>query len=315
MRIFVAGATGVIGRRLVPLLVSAGHEVTGMTRSPERAEALRASGAAAVVCDAFDRDGVVAAVAAARPEVVIHQLTDIPPALNMRRYEREMEGNDRLRREGTRNLVDGALAAGSRRVVAQSIAFLYAPSGDAVKTEEAPLYLDAQHGFRRSVEALQELERLVLETEGIEGVVLRYGFFYGPGTAFAPDGPIAATVRKRGFPIVGDGGGVFSFVHVDDAARATVLAVERGRPGAYNVVDDDPAAVREWLPVYAASLSAKPPRRVPKVVARLAAGAYGVDLMTRFRGASNEKAKRELGWEPEYRTWRTGFYEAARAAK
>jgi 2-alkyl-3-oxoalkanoate reductase len=307
VRVFVAGATGVIGSRLVPMSVEAGHEVTGMTRSPERAKGLRALGAEPVVCDALDREALREAVAAARPEVVVHELTALPRAMDPRKMAGQLAANDLLRREGTRNLVAAALAAGARRIAAQSIAFAYAPSGTTVKTEEDPLYLDAPWPWRRTVGAVSELERLVTQTDGIEGVVLRYGHLYGPGTAYASDGAMAELVRKRGFPIGGDGAGVLSFVHVDDAARATVLALERGEPGIYNVVDDEPVAVREWLPAYAKALGARPPRHVPKLLLRLLAGRYAVHLATEARGASNAKAKRGFKWQPQYPSWRDGF--------
>lgn len=307
MRILVAGATGVIGRRLAALLVEAGHEVTGTTRSSKKAEDLRTLGVEPVVCDVLDHRALREAVVAVRPEVVVHELTDLPKAINPRKMEEQLAANDRLRREGTRNLVEAALSAGARRMVAQSIAFVYAPRGGAVQAEEGPLYLDAPWPWRRTVEAARELERLVTETNGIEGVVLRYGNLYGPGTAYAPDGAIAELVRKRHLPIGGDGEGIFSFVHVDDAVRATVLALEQGVPGIYNIVDDEPAPMRQWLPAYAKALGAKPPWRVPKLLLRLLAGRYTVHLATEARGASNAKAKRELGWEPQYPSWRNGF--------
>ena len=310
VRVFLAGATGAIGRRLLPLLLEAGHEVTAMTSSHAKVEGLRTAGAEPVVCDAFDAEAVRSAVEAAAPEVVVHQLTRIPPAIDFRRMEEQFATNDRLRREGTRNLVEGALAAGARRVIAQSIAFAYEPSGPMLKDEEAPLFLGAPWPWKRAVEALAELESTVTGTEGIEGVVLRYGFFYGPGTSYAPDGFFAREARRRRVPRVGPATGVFSFIHVDDAARATVAALDRGKPGIYNVVDDDPAPAREWIPAYAEAIGAPKPMRVPKLVARLVAGAHAVDVMTEQRGASNAKAKRELGWEPQYRSWRQGFREA-----
>jgi nucleoside-diphosphate-sugar epimerase len=309
MRIFVAGASGVIGRRLVPMLVSAGHEVSGMTRSSDRSEGLRSLGAEAIVCDVFETDALRAAVERAKPEVVVHELTDLPPALDPRKMEEQAAGNDRVRAEGTRNLVSAAVAAGARRIVAQSIAFAYPPTGEGLKTEHDALFDDAPWPFSRSVEALHELEDAVTRTPGIEGVVLRYGFFYGPGSGYAPDGHIAREVKRRRFPIVGRGTGVFSYIHVDDAAAATVAAVERGR-GIYNVVDDDPAPLREWLPAYAEELGAKRPRRVPKLLARLIAGSYATHLATELRGASNARAKAELGWQPRYASWRQGFLES-----
>jgi len=311
VRVFLAGATGVIGRRLLPRLLEAGHDVTAMTRRAERGAALRDAGVAPAVCDVFDAEELRAAVERARPEVVVHELTDLPPALDPRKMEEQAAGNDRIRTEGTRNLVAAAVAAGAQRLVAQSIAFAYAPMGEGLKREDDPLWDDAPWPWSRSVAALRELDGAVTGTEGIDGLVLRYGFFYGPGTAYAPGGFFDREVRRRRFPVVGKGSGVFSFVHVDDAADATVAAVARGAPGIYNVVDDEPAPLREWLPVYADALGAKRPRRVPRFLARLVAGEYTVALATELRGASNERAKAELGWAPRYSSWRQGFREAA----
>jgi nucleoside-diphosphate-sugar epimerase len=310
MRVLVAGATGAIGRPLLPRLMSAGHEVVGMTRSEAGAERVRTAGAEPVVCDALDPSQVHEGVRAARPEVLVHQLTAIPESVNPRKLADQFELTDRLRTEGTRYLIAAGREAGARRIVAQSIAFAYAPEGGRVKHEDAPLNLDAPRQFRRTARALEELERQVGGAEGLEGVVLRYGVFYGPGTPFAIDGSTAQAVRRRAFPQVGRGTGTFSFIHVEDAADATLRAVDGGAPGVYNIVDDDPVAVSDWLPEYARILGAKPPRRVPKLVATLAVGAYGAQVMTELRGASNEKAKRELGWSPRRASWREGFREA-----
>ena len=304
MRVFVAGATGVIGRRLVPRLVEAGHTVTAMTRSPDRAKAIVALGADPVECDVYDTTGLEEAVRKAEPDVVIHQLTALPPAIDPRKMEEQLAANDRIRTEGTRNLVTAAAAAGARRIVAQSVSFAYTPEGGPVKEEDAPLWLEAPRPWRRSVEAIADLERQVLS---VEGVVLRYGYFYGPGTAYAEDGSVADLVRARQLPIAGRGSGVFSFVHADAAASATVLALDHGQPGIYNVVDDEPAPLREWLPVYVKALDAPALRKVPVFLARLAVGSYGVYYMTQQRGASSAKAKKELGWTPASPTWRTGF--------
>ena len=305
MRVFLAGASGVLGRRLLPLLIGAGHDVTGMARSPGGAEAVRTSKARPVVCDALDAAKVREVVVEARPDVVIHQVTNIPKALDPRKVKTQFEMNDRLRREGTRNLVDAAIAAGARRIVAQSIAFAYAPGADHLRVEEDPI-VDPPEPMRRTIAAVRDLEAAVTQTPGIDGTVLRYGFFYGPGSSYAPDGHTAGLVRKRRFPIVGDGRGTWSFIHVDDAALATAAAID-APPGTYNVVDDDPAHVREWLPFYAQTLAAPAPMRVPTVVGRVGAGAYGVYLMTKLPGASNAKAKTVLGWEPRYSSWRDGF--------
>jgi nucleoside-diphosphate-sugar epimerase len=309
MRVFLAGGTGVIGRALVPQLREAGHEVTAMTRYESRADRLRAQGVAPVVCDAFDADGVARAVAAARPEVVVNQLTDIPDAINPRKMAEQFETNDSLRTEGTRNLMHAAEAVGARRLISQSIAWAYAPT-EGLWSEDDRLWAEAPEPWGRSVRAVQALEEATLGSGSVEGVVLRYGLFYGPGTAYAGDGSMAGMVRKRAFPRVGSGTAVYSYIHVDDAAGATVAALDRGAPGTYNVVDDDPAMVREWLPAYADAVEARPPRRVPRFIARLVAGKFGLYMTTQLQGATNAKAKRELGWQPRWASWRDGFREA-----
>jgi nucleoside-diphosphate-sugar epimerase len=311
MRVFVAGASGAIGRRLLPQLIAAGHEVTGSTRTEQGAETIRAAGARAAICDALDPEALHAAMAEAAPEVVVHQLTALPHRFDPRDKEIYAPTN-RVRSEGTRNLLDAARAAGARRMVCQSIAFAYAPGAQAeVMDEDAPLALGAPAPFGDAVRVIDEMERAVVDADGLEGLVLRYGWFYGPGTYYADDGTMAADVRKRRFPILGKGTGLFSFVHVDDAASATVAAVERGAPGIYNVVDDDPAPQREWLPAYAEAIGAKKPLRVPVWIARLAVGKIA-SVASVQPGASNAKAKRELGWEPRWASWRQGFREAPR---
>ncbi len=308
MRVFLAGATGVIGRPLVPQLLAAGHHVTGMTRSAGRADALRALGADAVIADALDADAVSEAVLAAEPDAVIHQLTSLPSRINPRTIERDFAANDRLRSEGTRILVDAAQAAGARRILAQSVAFFYAPGPPGtVHREQDPRLSDPPGPSRRTARALQELERTVLAADG---VVLRYGYFYGGSSAVSPTGAIGQDIARRRLPIIGDGAGVWSFIHVEDAARATVAALTRGSSGAYNVVDDEPAPAAQWLPALADALGAKPPRRVPVWLARPLAGSFGVASMTTAQGASNELARRELGWEPRFSSWRSGFREA-----
>jgi nucleoside-diphosphate-sugar epimerase len=304
MRVFVAGATGVIGRRLLPALTATGHQPIAMTRSPERAGALTAQGIEAVVCDAYDAAGLMRAVADARPDQIVHALTDLPEEINMRRFERDVQSTGRLRREGTRNLLAAARAAGVRRIVAESIAFIYAPEGNRVKDEDAPL---ATATLPSAAEPIADLEHQVLEAGGI---VLRYGQLYGPGTGFAKDGSWAASLRKRRLPIVGAGSGMFSFLHVDDAASATVAALEHSGPATYNVVDDHPAPVHEWVPVYARAVGAPAPWRAPAWVGRLAAGRIAVEMMNELRGASNARIKRELGWAPTYASWREGFQTA-----
>jgi nucleoside-diphosphate-sugar epimerase len=308
MKVFVAGASGAIGKPLVRQLVAAGHEVTGTTRHPERAEEIRAGGATAVVCDVLDRAALEAAVKAAAPEVVVNQLTSLPEDFNPRKID--YGPTNRVREEGGDSLMAAALASGARRYVTQSIAFIYAPEGDWVKDEEARPYEDAPPPFDAGARAMLGHERMVLGTEGIEGLVLRYGQFYGPGTYYAPGGSIAKQVSKRMFPVVGPGTGVASFIHVEDAAAATAAALDHGAPGIYNVTDDEPSPVREWLPLYAEALGAKPPRRVPTWLARLVGGRISVMFSVHLRGAANAKAKRELGWQPRYPSWRQGFREA-----
>jgi nucleoside-diphosphate-sugar epimerase len=245
------------------------------------------------------------AVAAAAPEVVIHELTALPDSVAKLRKGSEL--TNRLRREGARYLVDAAVAAGARRVIAESIAFLYEPAGPAVVDEEAPVWRHAGEPFGSMLGALKELEQTVLGTAGIEGIVLRYGALYGPGTWYSRDGDMTKQVRRRTMPVVGSGGGVSSFVHVDDAAGATVCALDRGAPGIYNIVDDEPVTYREQLPGYARIIGAKPPRHVPRWLVRMIGGAVAATTVTEQRGASNAKAKRELGWTPKYPSWRDGF--------
>jgi nucleoside-diphosphate-sugar epimerase len=306
MRVFVAGASGAIGGPLVRQLVAAGHEVTGTTRRAERAEEIRAGGANAVVCDVFDRAGLEAAVAAAAPDAVVNQLTSLPQRYDPRKVS-FYEATNRVRREGGHNLVEAARTAGVRRFLTQSISFLYAPEGDWVKDEDARPFDDAPGHFRSAVEVMLEHEREVVSSTDFEGLVLRYGQFYGPGTYYAPDGHLGREVRRRRFPVVGAGTGTFSFLHVEDAAGATVAALDHGTPGIYNIVDDEPAPLSEWLPVYADALGAKPPRRVPVWLAKLVAGGSVAAMATQLRGASNAKAKAELGWRPRYPSWREGF--------
>ena len=312
MRVFVAGAGGAIGRPLVPKLIAAGHEVTGLTRSESKAEAVRAAGARAVVADVFDAEALRAAVEQARAEVIVHELTALPDRLDFKQKDVYAPTN-RLRTEGTRNLLDAARAAGARRFISQSIAFAYRNEGSHVKGEDDPLLDDAPGAFGSGVKALREMEALVLGADGVDGLVLRYGFFYGPGTHYGADGAMVADVHRRRLPIVGRGAGVFSFIHVDDAADATVAAVERGAAGVYNVTDDEPAAMSEWVPVLADAAGAKRPMRVPVWLAKLVGGKQAATFASELRGASNEKAKRELGWQPAHPSWRSGFAESLRS--
>jgi 2-alkyl-3-oxoalkanoate reductase len=312
MKVFVAGATGALGRQLVPQLVARGHEVVGMTRTASKQDRVRSLGARAVVVDALDPDAVAQAVASAEPEVIVHELTALSGKMSMRdaRHPDRSSGakmTNRLRTEATDHLLAAGRAVGARRFVAQSFgAFRFARAGGPVQTEADPLDPDPRQA---GLEAILYLEQAVTTIEWGEGLALRYGGFYGPGTgiSLAPDAVMAGPIRKRRFPVVGAGGGIWTFIHVEDAAAATAIAVERGRPGVYNIVDDEPAPVREWLPVLASALDAKPPRRIPRWLGRLLAGEMATAMMTEARGASNEKAKRELGWQPRYASWRQGF--------
>jgi nucleoside-diphosphate-sugar epimerase len=314
VKIFVAGASGAIGRPLIPRLLAAGHEVTGSTRSAERAETIRAQGADAVIVDVFDAEALRALMAEAAPEVVVHELTALPERFEPRK-KNLYDATNRVRYEGTRNLIGAARAAGARRFVCQSIAFGYAPRPGqpvALHEEGDPLFREAPQPFGKAMLIVEDMERQALEAGSMDGLVLRYGWFYGPGTYYADDGAMAQDVRRRRFPVVGPGNGVFSFIHVDDAAAATVAAVELGASGIYNVVDDDPAPMREWLPAYARAIGAKPPHRVPLWLARLAAGSFVATMATTLGGASNAKAKRELEWRPRWASWREGFTRAPR---
>jgi nucleoside-diphosphate-sugar epimerase len=311
MRVFVAGATGAIGKQLVPRLVVAGHEVHGMTRSGSKQAMLYELGAVPVVADALDPDQVAEAVARAKPDVIVHQLTAIG-AVDMRHFDRDFALTNRLRTEGTDHLLSAGQAVGVRRFVAQGVGgyAAYARTGGWVKSEEDPLDSTPAREMRETQAAIRHLEQAVLGAEWTEGIVLRYGAFYGPGTSMAPGEEQFELVRRRKFPLVGDSGGVWSFIHIADAAEATVAAIERGHRGVYNVVDDDPAPVAEWLPALAQKLGAKKPMCVPRFIGRLFAGEAGVVMMTEVRGSSNAKAKRELVWRPKHPSWREGFAAA-----
>jgi nucleoside-diphosphate-sugar epimerase/predicted ester cyclase len=306
MRVFVAGATGAIGQQLVPRLVAASHEVHGMTRYESKQAMLEELGAVPVVADALDPDQVAAAVGKARPDVIVHQLTALA-GVDMRHLERDSVPTNRLRTEGTDHLLSAGQAVGVRRFVAQSVWGVYARTGGPVKSEEDTFDPTPAREMREGLAAIRHLEEAVLGARWTEGIVLRYGGFYGPGTSLAPGGELYELVRRRRFPLVGDGGGVWSFIHVADAAAATVAAVTHGRRGVYNVVDDDPAPVAAWLPALAQALGARKPMRVPRFIVRLFAGEVGVVMMTDARGASNAKAKRELAWRPAHPSWRQGF--------
>lgn len=306
MRVLLAGATGAIGRPLLPKLLASGHEVHATTRSPERAGALEAAGATAEVVD-FLRPGAASElIQRVQPEVLVDQLTCLPQHFDPRKLAEAFAANDRIREGGTGALINAAEEGGVRRYVAQSIAFLYAPAGDQVKSEDAPIWTDAPEPFARSVAVLAQNERKVTESKKFTGVVLRFGDLYGPGTWFATGGSTIESIRQRKFPLVGGGYGVNSLVHVSDAATAAALAVEQGE-GVYNIVDDDPTPFNELIPYVAELIGAKPPRNFPAPLARIAAGAFLTAKATTQMGACNQKARTELGWTPAIPSWREGL--------
>ena len=308
MKVFVAGATGAVGKPLLPLLVAQGHEVVGMTHSPDKVQGLRAAGVEPVVADGLDRPAVIDAVVRTRPDVIVHQMTGLARMRSLKKFDDEFELTNRLRTTGTDSLLEAARVAGTRRLIAQSYGnWNYERVGGPIKSEGAPLDPHPPATMRRTLAAIRYLESKVLAADGLESLVLRYGSLYGPGTSIAPGGAILEAVRKRQFPIVGSGAGVWSFAHVADVASATLAAIERGAPGIYNICDDEPAPVAAWLPELAKAVGARPPWRVPVWLGRLFIGEAGISMMTRIRGASNGKAKRELGWQPRYASWRDGF--------
>jgi len=308
LNVLVAGATGAIGRRLIPRLLASGHQVTGLTRSPAKAAALRDAGALPVVADALDRTAVERAVKDLAPDVVIHELTDLGRMRSFRNFDVEFATTNRLRTAGTDNLLAAARAAGARRFIAQSYGgWIFGPGSTALATEQDPLDPHPLSRQKESLAAIRHLEEAVAEASDLRGVALRYGSFYGPGTGIAADGDIAHLVRRRQLPVVGDGAGVWSFLHVEDAATATIAAMERDISGVYHVCDDEPAQVSAWLPALAEALGAPLPRHIPAWLARLLIGEVGVAMMTRVRGMSNAKAKRDLGWTPSFGSWREGF--------
>ena len=313
MKVLLAGATGALGKQLVPRLVADGHEVVGITRTESKLGMLRELGAAGVVADLLDPEQVARVVAEAEPEVIIHQLTALNRDFDVKHFDRTFEETNRLRTEATDHLLAAGRAVGVKRFIAQSFtSWPYARTGGPVKTEDDPLDPNPPAAMRQSMRAIRHLESAVTGADWTEGIVLRYGGFYGPGTSMSREGGAQLeTIRKRRLPVVGDGGGIWSFVHIEDAAEATVAAVTDGRRGIYNIVDDDPAPVAEWLPAAARAVGAPAPRHVPRWLGRIAAGKSGVVMMTEMRGASNEKAKRELGWAPRHPSWREGFAEVA----
>ena len=311
MRVFVAGGSGAVGKQLVPLLVEGGHEVIALARDSGRGRVVEGLGAQPAVADALDRDELTAAVRRAEPEVVVHQLTALSGVSgSFKKLDEEFALTNRFRTEVTDTLLAAARLVRARRFVAQSFCgWPFAREGGPIKSEEDPLDPSPPAGFRQTLAAIRTLEDAVRRETEVEALALRYGIFYGPGTGIAEDGAIAELIRKRRIPVVGEGTGIWSFIQIQDAARATAAALSGGTPGIYNVVDDEPAPVATWLPHLADALGARPPRRMPVWLARLVIGDGGVSMMTRVRGGSNAKAKRELGWQPIYPTWRRGFVE------
>lgn len=309
MRVFVAGATGAIGKRLVPQLIAAGHQVVATTRSPEKIRSLREQGAESIVVDGLNAMAVGQAVAQAEPEVVIHQMTSLVGMGNLRRFDREFAVTNELRTRGTDYLLAAAAAAGVRRFIAQSYTgWTNERTGGPVKTEDDPLDPSPPAAQQETMKAIKYLDRRMLEVGFIEGIVLRYGSFYGPGASEH----LVELIRKRKMPVAGDGAGIWSWIHVDDAAAATVSALQLGSPGIYNIVDDEPAPVAQWLPFLADAVGAKPPHQIPVWLARLAAGEVGVSMLTQIRGSSNAKAKFDLQWQPMWKSWREGFSHGLR---
>jgi len=305
MRVLVAGATGAVGRALVPVLRRRGHEVFGTTRSPSSAHVVQANGAVPVIMDGLNRAQVLDAVRHVQPDAIVHQMTSLTHATDLKHFDRQFALTNRLRTEGTDHLIAAAREVGTARLVAQGFTgWPNAREGGPVKSETDPLDATPPRQMRRSLDAIRELESKVLAAGGI---VLRYGAFYGPGAPIAADGDAVTMVRRRKLPIVGKGGGVWSFIHIDDVATATALAVEGGPSGVYNIVDDEPTPVCVWLPELARILRARPPLHVPAWIARFLIGESGVSMMTQIRGSSNEKAKRVLAWAPAYASWREGF--------
>ncbi|HSE71097.1 MAG TPA: NAD(P)-dependent oxidoreductase [Nocardioidaceae bacterium] len=310
MRIFLAGASGALGRVLTPLLVDAGHDVVGTTRTEANLATLERLGAEPALMDGLDAESVAATVSAAAPDVVIHQLTSLKGIGSLKKLDRTFTLTNRLRTTGTDLLLDAARTAGAKRFIAQSFTGWTNPrSGGPVKTEYDGLDPRPAAASKETLAAIRHIEQVVPEAAGLTGIVLRYGGFYGPGTSLGRGGEVLTMVQQRRLPIVGAGTGVWSFIHIEDAARATLQAVDHGEAGVYNVVDDDPAPAADWLPVLAEACGARPPRRLPTWLARPLAGELAVLMMTAARGSSNAKAGRELEWRPRYTSWRQGFVD------
>jgi nucleoside-diphosphate-sugar epimerase len=311
MKIFVTGGTGAIGRFLIPQLLENRHEVVALTRSPNKAVLIENMGATAAIADPLDKQQLTAAVRMAEPEVIIHQLSALTGAGNFKNFDQDFALTNRFRTEVTDNLLAAARTIGTRRLITQSFCgWPYARKGGPVKTEDDPLDPKPMENFTKTLAALRYQEDKMRTVSFLEGVALRYGNFYGPGTSIGKGGAVYKMVRKRRLPLIGGGGGIWSFIHVIDAARATVAAVSHGTPGIYNVCDDEPAKVATWLPFLAHAIGGKPPYKIPHWLGELTAGKAGVAMMTQIRGCSNAKAKRELNWTLVYPSWRVGFVDA-----
>jgi nucleoside-diphosphate-sugar epimerase len=304
MHVLVAGASGVIGQKLLPLLISAGHQVSLLARAGGRVERLRATGATVITGDALDRQDVLRAVDQARPEAIVNMLTAIPTTVNPKRLSKDFVQTNLLRTQGTANLIEAGRRVGVRRMISQGLAYAYEPSAAGPADESAPLWRRPPKQFAPVLAALQEMERRTVDTGGL---VLRFGHLYGAGSIYAVDGSLVAQVRARKIPVVGGGTAVFSFTHAHDAATAVVAALDSGTGGALNIVDDDPAPVNQWLPGLAGILGVELPSAVPALLARVAIGGWGVAYMTRLRGADNARARLVLDWRPRYASWREGF--------
>ena len=307
MKVFLAGASGALGRYLVPQLVQAGHQVDALTRSPSKVAWLEAAGAKAVVADAMDPVGLKKLVHDSGPEAVIDELTDLPQTMGIRAFSHFYDRLTPLKATASPALLEASVEVGARVHIMQSIAFLYAPGGAERKVEDDEVFTNPPREWTEVLPTFLRAERAVAASSEPTGIVLRYGFFYGPGTSYAADGALARMARRWLLPVVGGGGGLYSFIHLEDAASATVKALESGRPGIFNIVDDHPVAMRDWLPRYAALIGARRPLRVPGWAGRMAAGALAVHYATTLRGAANDKAKAQLGWQPKYPTYEEGF--------
>lgn len=311
MRVFVAGATGAIGRPLVKALLERGHQVTGLTRDPVKGAELAAAGATPVIVDIFEAETVLSAIEAARPDAIISELTALPRRLNPRKLAEYYAANDLVRREGTRTLLEAARRFNVPRIVSQSSAFWYAPTPGPVKDETAPFDTDAPEPIRTAVATMIEVERAIMNARGVSAVNVRYATLYGPGTWYSANGEVGQRFRKRMYPMIGNGEAIMSFVHVDDAVTATIAALESDATGAFNVADDEPAVAREWMPVFAEAIGAPKPLRAPVFLARLLAGRAAVHLALNSRAASSRRLKDELGWRPRFKSWRSGFFRAS----